>query len=109
MSTGTPALLKTIHVEGRLWFDKKNGNTYHSARVTIDGDTVLAVPFQYGYGDQYVYSAQEAMAEAGIVPMDRHPNGSVQPLWQVAREHGIGLTYDAAYVGRREAEAWGTL
>ena len=41
-------------IHAKKWFDKVNGNTYHSVRVL---DTVrqlqLKVPFQYGYGDHY--------------------------------------------------------
>ncbi len=51
------------------WFDRQNGNTYHSVRVTRcrDGKT-LVCPFQYGYGDQYRYTALEAMALAKWLP-----------------------------------------
>ena len=40
------------------WFDKVNGNTYHSVRITRhkDGMTITA-PFQYGYGDHYRQTA----------------------------------------------------
>lgn len=52
-----------------LWFDRVNGNTYHSVMVTRcrDGKT-LAVPFRYGYGDSYRQSALDAMASAKWVP-----------------------------------------
>ena len=47
------------------WFDKVNGNTYHSVRITRvkDGKTVCA-PFQYGYGEHYRQSGLEAMINA---------------------------------------------
>jgi hypothetical protein len=62
------------------WFDRHNGNTYHSVMVTRcrDGKT-LAVPFTYGYGDSYRQSALEAMASAKWLPVKyrgRHDNGS---------------------------------
>jgi len=36
------------------WFDKVNGNTYHSVKIerVADGQ-VIAVPMTYGYGDHY--------------------------------------------------------
>jgi len=51
------------------WFDKVNGNTYHSVRITRhrDGKTIYC-PFQYGYGDQYRYTALDAMARAKWLP-----------------------------------------
>lgn len=51
------------------WRDKINGNTYHSVRITRCKDgAVIVAPFQYGYGDQYRYSALNAMLEAGWIP-----------------------------------------
>ena len=51
------------------WFDKVNGNTYHSVRI-INNETgeTLYCPFQYGYGDHYRQTALKAMAEAGWLP-----------------------------------------
>ena len=41
------------------WFDKVNGNTYHSVRITRTEDGAVVVgQFQYGYGDQYRYTAR---------------------------------------------------
>jgi len=52
------------------WFDKVNGNTYHSVQITRVRDSkVIFCPFQYGYGDQYRYTALEAMAEAKWLPV----------------------------------------
>lgn len=54
----------TIH--GRLWFDKTWGNTYHSCVIVRheDGATVYCGE-EYGYGDQYVYTALAAAERAG--------------------------------------------
>lgn len=51
------------------WFDKVNGNTYHSVKIT-DNETGarLHCPLQYGYGDQYRYTALLAMAENAWLP-----------------------------------------
>lgn len=51
------------------WFNKVNGNTYHSVRVTRcrDGKTIYC-QIQYGYGDQYRYTALSAMATAAWLP-----------------------------------------
>lgn len=54
---------------GARWFDKINGNTYHSVRVTrvSDGKTIAA-PFQYGYGDHYRQTALEIMLANNWLP-----------------------------------------
>lgn len=56
-------------VEARRWFDRVNGNTYHSTRITRceDGAT-LSTPFEYGYGDAYRHTALTAMFKAGWLP-----------------------------------------
>ena len=51
------------------WFDKANGNTYHSVRIQRMSDgTIIACVFQYGYGDHYKQTALEAMAKEKWLP-----------------------------------------
>lgn len=51
------AKIKSLHVEGRRWFDRINGNTYCAAKVYIDGAHVITTDWQYGYGDFYQQAA----------------------------------------------------
>lgn len=45
-----------------LWFDKINGNTYHSVRITrVQDGKIIYCPFEYGYGEQFKYTAFRAM------------------------------------------------
>ncbi len=55
-------------IEGRRWFQKTYGNTYHSVTVTVDGAQIGRVDFAYGYGDQYVQSAYDILREKGFFP-----------------------------------------
>ena len=57
-----------IEVQGREWFDKVNGNSYHCVYISINGSLVITVPFTYGYEDSYKYTATNAMSEAGYLP-----------------------------------------
>jgi len=52
------------------WFDKVNGNTYHSMQVIrcSDGKTIYC-PFTYGYGDHYRQTALSAMADNRFLPV----------------------------------------
>ena len=53
-------------VMAKKWFDKINGNTYHSVRCIRHKDNAVVVgAFQYGYGEHYKQTALYAMAEAG--------------------------------------------
>jgi hypothetical protein len=51
------------------WFDKVNGNTYHSVRITRCKDNKTIVGgFTYGYGDHYQQTAMETMIENKWIP-----------------------------------------
>lgn len=51
------------------WFDKVNGNTYHSVKVTRYKDgAVIVHAFTYGYGEHYKQTALEIMGKAGWLP-----------------------------------------
>lgn len=50
--------MNTVTIEGRTWFEKANGNTYHAARIVVNGETVAVSPVTYGYGRQYEETAR---------------------------------------------------
>lgn len=57
---------KKFTVIVQKWFDKLNGNTYHSVRCIRHSDNAIAVgQFQYGYGEHYRQTALYAMLDAG--------------------------------------------
>lgn len=95
----------SIVVEGRKWFDKVNGNTYHGGNVIVTSDhgvKVIKIPYQYGYGDQYLYSAFEELEKAGIVKLEKYSSGGSEVPWRWAKEHGITLVYSAVDVTRKK-------
>lgn len=56
-------------VYGFRWFDRVNGNTYHSVKIVrIDDGAELFVPFTYGYDDHYQQSALEKLVEKKWLP-----------------------------------------
>ncbi|MDA3806859.1 MAG: hypothetical protein PF440_03010 [Thiomicrorhabdus sp.] len=44
---------KLYNVVVKEWFDKQNGNSYNSVRISsnVTGDLLTALPIGYGYGD----------------------------------------------------------
>lgn len=55
----------------KRWFDKVNGNTYHSVRIIRHSDNAtITQPFTYGYGRHYEQSALEVMLKAGWLPKE---------------------------------------
>ncbi len=93
-------LPKNITILGRRWFERVNGNTYHSVKVYVDGVLVGAVPFQYGYGDQYMQSASSIL----VNNCEFIPKGLEDKfiLWRWCKEKGVELISDVADVGRKK-------
>ena len=53
-------------VIAKKWFDKINGNTYHSVRCVRCKDNAIVVGyFRYGYGEHYKQTALDVMYDAG--------------------------------------------
>lgn len=82
--------ITTIDIQGKEWFDKPAGNSYFSAQVTInfglDDERTIYAPFQYGYGEQYLYESLRQLQTAGI--LDDKP---VYSPSRYCREHNIIL------------------
>jgi hypothetical protein len=62
---------QTIDINAKHWFDRINGNSYFSAEVTInygqaDAQTFI-LPFQYGYGDAYIYASLSELNKRGLI------------------------------------------
>lgn len=79
--------IKSLFIECREWFDKVYGNSYFSARIWVNGGQVAILPFQYGYGDQFIYEAQKKLTELGYLPEEPMHRG----LWSFAK--GLGFDY----------------
>tara|TARA_X000001388_G_C2160291_1_gene95897 strand:+ start:300 stop:575 length:276 start_codon:yes stop_codon:yes gene_type:complete len=51
-------------IHSKKWRDSINGNTYHSARIlNTQNNEMIATPFKYGYGSQFIQSASDIMLE----------------------------------------------
>ena len=62
---------KTVVVSARRWFDKANGNTYHSVKVYYDGNIVNkdlgdATEIHYGYGSAWEQTVKDLLVRHGI-------------------------------------------
>jgi len=81
--------IKTLDIQVKEWFDKVNGNSYFAGRITVNyglkGQTVLIIPFQYGYGDHYRHEAFKVLIGAGLLPAI--PENVSH--WQYYQEKGI--------------------
>lgn len=102
--------LRTIDIQAKEWFDKVNGNSYWSARVTLNfglpSEKTIVLPFQYGYGDFYRQEVTQTLREIGIIktvnPEEYHVS-----LRQMCHEHGIVLRASKSEAKQKEVKEWG--
>lgn len=92
-------LPSNIEVYGRRWFQR--GNTYHSVHVYLDGKHALHVPYEYGYGSQYLQTAMDGLQERGLLPGRDHPDGGNYLGSSWARRMGVNLIHEAEDVRRK--------
>ena len=73
------------------WFDKVNGNTYHSVRITRTEDAkTISHEWTYGYGDAYRQTALNTMLKAGWLPETYNEKN----IWQYERENNYPIFWD---------------
>jgi hypothetical protein len=94
---------KVITIVGRKWFDRVNGNTYHSVRAYVDGELSFEEPYTYGYGDQYRWTALAGLIENGhFADIERYNSGITESLSRYCDKHGIKLIDEVATVSRKK-------
>lgn len=92
--------MKTINslvIIGRKWFDKPNGNTYHTAEIIIDGFEAYKSEMQYGYGEAYLQTASEWLKDYGYIDKPEY-----QSLTAYFRDNNIPLVYREFWVKKSE-------
>lgn len=84
--------MKTLDIQAKEWFDKINGNSYFSALVTLDfglpTQKEIKVPFQYGYGEQYITETKHQLQTDKVLP-----EGTIYNLNEWCRENNIILRH----------------
>ena len=71
-TTATAYKVNTIDINAKEWFDKANGNSYFSGQIIVnyklENEKRFFMPFQYGYGDFYLWQSLETLKAANILP-----------------------------------------
>lgn len=94
--------MKSLTVLGRRWFDRRNGNTYHSATIVIDGQKICYIPFCYGYDGAYIDTAAQWLESNGYLSLERYANGGREALWGWCSRNGVLFYKNATDVSRRK-------
>lgn len=93
----------SIHIEGRRWFQRGPGNTYHSVRIFRDGIEIAYLPFAYGYGEQFLQTAWEWLGANGYPELlEQHANGSWKNYGTQYLREVLKGTYSVIDVSRRK-------
>jgi hypothetical protein len=87
---------KTLEINGRRWFQRTYGNTYHTFEILIDGRNVFNSPRHYGGGSMYEQNAAEWLVKNGHLPS----MWTDRSLWQL-RDEGITFSSNAVDVPRQ--------
>ena len=74
-----------VLIIGRRWFDRINGNTYHTAEVIVNDKVIGKSRMTYGYEEQYIQTGKEILLEHFELPKGMKESS---PLWQL-REYGV--------------------
>jgi hypothetical protein len=90
-----------ITILGKRWFEKTNGNTYHSVAVYVNGELVEYMPFDYGYGDMYKQNATKILANHYALPLERNSIGGVESIWHL-KDKGYKIIDSVVDVERKK-------
>ena len=82
--------IKTIDINALEWFDRINGNSYFAGTIILnyqmEDEKRLVMPFQYGYGDQYVHEAKAMLHEHNYISGKDN-----EALWRYCEQNGVIL------------------
>ena len=94
---------KSITIIGKRWFERVNGNTYHSVIALVNGKQVVNVRFNYGYGDQYVQTAMKLLEVGKFLPnIEHYKNGATESLWSYCEKNKIQYSQFVSDVQRKK-------
>jgi len=101
-------------VIAKKWFDRINGNTYHSVRCIRHSDGAVCVgPFQYGDGDHYRQTALDEMHKAGWLPKeytrDHNAKWPEKTVFSYERENNYPILWTVSEGLKRDCVANGKL
>jgi hypothetical protein len=95
--------LKSLHIHGRRWFERTNGNTYHTVAIFVNGRSIHKTERVYGYGSQYQQSACEWLDANGYLPdIERYKWGGTESLWRYCDRRSIPFVDEVDDVPRRK-------
>ena len=104
--------LKTIDINAKEWHDKINGNSYFSSDVILNygmnSQKTIKIPFQYGYGDHYVYQSLREIQK--LFPKSKWFRENLLGKYQIQNEYKIIIrNFIKTNCLKKELNKWKTL
>jgi len=93
----TTEKIESITIIGRKWWDRVNGNTYHTAEILVNGESLHKTGMTYGYDDHYIQTAAAWLKSNGYIHGDK-----IYPLSLYCRDNGIAYYATANYGRKRD-------
>lgn len=90
--------MTSLVIIGRRWYQKSQGNTYHSVTIIINGKFIHKIGRTYGYGNQYKQTAEDWLIANGHIFPRKYRNGGVEPLWQYCERNGVNYYHEVCDV-----------
>ncbi len=85
---------QSITVIGRVHYQKRTGNPYHTAQILVNGKTAHKTPRQYGGQNDYHETACRWLEENEIIPKRaKFENGSEECHWRHIRDN-LKIVYE---------------
>lgn len=94
-----------VVIIGQRWFDRANGNTYHTALVLVNGQSYGKSEMTYGYDNAYVQTGKERLLKFFDLPRGMKETA---PLWQLP-EFGVQFMQTASDGLKRDLAEGGAL
>jgi hypothetical protein len=98
--------IRSLNIQGREWFDKANGNSYHSVRIHANGKHLIDIGMTYGYGDMYLQTALEWLKQWQLVHEDTRHIRDLRESMDLYTSISYGLKRDLYKDTRNDKGEW---
>jgi len=92
---------RVTHIEGRRWFQKTYGNTYHSVIIHFSDGGSEYLPVTYGYGDHYIETALQWLQEHNYLSRGKQYASGIHEITGSYGLRTLGITHSVADVKRK--------
>ncbi len=95
--------MKTLIINARRWFQRTYGNTYFSGELLLDGEELVNIDFQYGYGGHCTHELINKAIKEGKLPAKLvYDNGCCESNWVYFERLGYKVIENIVDVQRKK-------